>query len=59
MLLFFLGFVTFPDDTHTVESGTCSSEPIAQSAKLPFSVMNVTEIDTGVQDDAIMEIDSL
>ncbi|CAG9539094.1 unnamed protein product [Cercopithifilaria johnstoni] len=53
------GFVTFPDDTCAVESGNCSNETIAQSTKLPSSVMNVTEIDTDVQNDAAMEIDSL
>ncbi|KAL4003163.1 hypothetical protein ACH3XW_6475 [Acanthocheilonema viteae] len=53
------GLVTFPDDTDAAESGNCSNETIAQSTKLPSSIMNVTEIDMDVQDDAVMEIDSL
>ncbi|EFO27208.2 hypothetical protein LOAG_01273 [Loa loa] len=53
------GFVTFPDDTCTIDSGNYSSETTAQSTKLPSSIMNVTEIHTYVLDDAIMEIDSL
>uniref|UniRef100_A0A1I8EGE9 Uncharacterized protein n=1 Tax=Wuchereria bancrofti TaxID=6293 RepID=A0A1I8EGE9_WUCBA len=53
------GFVTFPDDSHTVESENCSNEMIIQSIKLPSSIMNATEIDFCIQDDAIMEIDNL
>ncbi|VDN89328.1 unnamed protein product [Brugia pahangi] len=51
------GFVTFPDDPHTVESENCSNEMI--SIKLPSSIMSATEIDSCIQDDAIMEIDNL
>uniref|UniRef100_A0A0R3RTE0 BESS domain-containing protein n=1 Tax=Elaeophora elaphi TaxID=1147741 RepID=A0A0R3RTE0_9BILA len=51
------GFVTFPDDTLTVESPNWLNE--TQSTKLPTAIINVTEIDTGVQDDGVMEIDSL
>lgn len=57
LLFLFLGFVTFPDDTCTVESENCSNEMIAQNTKWPSSVINVTEINTDIQDDAAMEIE--
>ncbi|KAM3723555.1 Uncharacterized protein ACO02O_06764 [Dirofilaria immitis] len=52
------GLVTFPDDIYTIESKNCLNEAIVRSAKLPSSVMNVTELDTFVQDDSCMDIDS-
>ncbi|VDK70274.1 unnamed protein product [Litomosoides sigmodontis] len=51
------GFVTFPDDACTVESENCSNEMIARNTKWSSSTMNITEINTDVQDDAAMEIE--
>ncbi|VDK62341.1 unnamed protein product [Onchocerca ochengi] len=51
------GLVTFPDDTHTIESESHSNEMITRSANSSFSIMNITEIGTIVQDNADMEID--
>lgn len=57
--LFIIGFVTFPDDGYSTDLGNRSTEMISQSTKLLSSIMNETEIDTSVQDDVLMDMDSL